>query len=107
MHLRQMCCVVGHTSSNPTHAYLSIRIVYIADHTLYLACQAEHQATVRAVLQQVGVTLSLMAEEQQTFLAAAKESTEEQGDLSKYNKIPIETMEEYAHLPTRQGLDDP
>ena len=57
------------------------------------------------MLQQAGAALPLTAKEQQTLLAAWEESAEEQEELPKYDKMPIEISENYAHLTREHGLN--
>ena len=80
------------------HSHLSLCILFIMDLTLPLAFQVEHQAADRAALQQVGASLPLMAEEQQTLQAAGEEYKKEEKDPSNYNKMSSEILEEYANL---------
>ena len=92
--------------SGPTHAHHSLCISFITAQTMPLAFQDEHQAVVGVLLQQVGATLFLMAEEHLSLQAAKQESIEEQEDLSNNNKTSIEISEEYVPPARDHGLDD-
>ena len=83
----QIGCTAGCMSSHPPHSHLSICffhvLFYITNHASPITFQVEDQADNRAALQQVGATLSLIANEQQMFLTAGEGSTEEGEDLTK------------------------